>query len=547
MKGVSLKENDEKTTLIAIIDPLLFEGSLDPESFESFVATSEYSHYTISKARLLAVADILDAVKADEDFGPVEQAVGELKPLEVQVKIASDQMSASISFVTPSAGTLQSVDEVVSTLNAQGVVKGLSKKRIQNILEKGLDAAHGTEFSEIVAKGLPVKNGKNSYIKALVPNAIDRVLTPQSDEDGKVDMRNLGDIICVSAGQAVAKRKAPTKGRKGLTITGKELVPVPGEWKDIILGANTSISDSDENIIVANVAGQPKFENDRMNIDDTYVVKGVNVGTGNVNYDGAVIVNGDVTENMEIIAKGDVTINGFVESAFIRAGGDIIITQGATGKMNDEDCRLVANGSVFLQHGQGLDIVTAKNLHVEKQLAYSRVNCRGAVTIGNIDNPMGNLFASTIISHGKVRGGTIGAVSGSALIVDFSEGYNQLTNRLNALAEMKKELRSNNANHEIKISSINKKILPKALQEKLISLNNELEAERLLLNWLAEAVDELHAKKIDFEKNARLIANKELFPGVTVKLNKKVWKAEREYQRSRIHLEDGDWTYDPIV
>ena len=86
-----------------------------------------------------------------------------------------------------------------------------------------------------------------------------------------------------------------------------------------------------------------------MTVDDTFQTKGVNVGTGNINYEGAVLVNGDVTESMQVIAKGDVTINGFVESAVIRAGGDIIITEGAMGKMHEEDCQLIAKGSVFVQ------------------------------------------------------------------------------------------------------------------------------------------------------------------------------------------------------
>ena len=66
---------------------------------------------------------------------------------------------------------------------------------------------------------------------------------------------------------------------------------------------------------------------------------------------------------MQIKAAGDVTINGFVESAYIESGGDIIITEGAMGKVNDTQgefqCRLVAAGSIHVQHGQGIQTLYA--------------------------------------------------------------------------------------------------------------------------------------------------------------------------------------------
>src|SRR5690606_36488112 len=121
----------------------------------------------------------------------------------------------------------------------------------------------------------------------------------------------------------------------------------------------------------------------KMWVDDTFICKGVNVGSGNVNYDGAVLVNGDVTEKMQIIASGDVTINGFVESAYIQAGGDIIITEGAMGKVNDSateySTTLKAKGSIHVQHGQGLDISCNGSVTIGRQLAYSRITCKGEV------------------------------------------------------------------------------------------------------------------------------------------------------------------------
>lgn len=547
MKGVNLSLSEDKCRLIASIDPLLVDGDFNPVELEAFVKQSEFAQYSLNKEHILALLDTLTTAHYEENYDPIKISIGDLSVKKPTVRIDDDQMSATLTITVGASHEIPSLDQVMTLLHEQGLVKGVSHKRIHNLLQSALDAKAGTELSAEIARGLSPRDGKDSFIKPLVPNALERILIPVKLDRRKVDMRNLGDILCVDKGQAVAKRIAPSKGRLGQTVTGQAIKPACGKLKDINLGGGTSISSIDENIIVANIIGQPKFENGVMTIDDTFTTNGVNVGTGNIEYNGAVIVNGDVTENMEIIAKGDVTINGFVESAYIRSGGDIIITEGATGKMHDEDCRLIASGSVFVQHAQGLDIIAGKDVNVAKQLAYSRVKCKGGVTIGAVDHPMGNIFASTIQCGKTVRAGSVGAVSGSTLTIDFSEGYNILSTRIEALSDLCRKLASSNANHEVHIANINSRHIPQALRQKLSTLNDMLAAEQELFIWLKQSLIELRDKKQQYEANARVIANKELFPGVSVKLNKQLWRGQRENLACRILLNEGKWLYEPIT
>jgi uncharacterized protein (DUF342 family) len=231
----------------------------------------------------------------------------------------------------------------------------------------------------------------------------------------------------------------------------------------------------------------------------------------------------------------------------VRAGGDIIITKGAMGKMQVEDCRLIANGNIFIQHGQELDIIAGKDVNVSKQLAYSKVKCRGSLIVGDPDKPMGTLFANNISCFKTVKAGTVGAVSGSILNVDYSEGYNLLVNRSEALNELLKTITEQNADSEIKVSMIKNKIIPESLMNKLKSLDDELESQRVLLTWVRDAAHELTEKRESYIQNARVVANKELFPGVTVRLNKKIWKGEKECVPCRIVFDDGNWDYQPLI
>jgi uncharacterized protein (DUF342 family) len=552
MSAVTFSINTVTNELIASIDPLLFDANCSEADFAAMIADTEFAHCSLNSSAISALAAVIEHAKNEGSIDPIEYSIGTSdndKESEdiVTISLASDHMSASMTVRSTEGLHQPSYKEIKGMLAYKGITRGISKKRIQHLINCAVESEPDKEFTEVIAIGLPARAGKPSRIVPLVPNALDRVLRPQETEKGKVDMRNLGDILCVTTDQAVAMRIPPTDGRVGYTVTNKPLHPTKGAWVDIKLGANTKLAETDNNMILSELAGQPKFENQVMTIDDTYVAKGVNVGTGNIKYEGAVIVNGDVTENMQIIAKGDITINGFVESAFIKAGGDIIITQGATGKMSDVDCQLIAKGNIFLQHGQGLDIQVEKNLTVKKQLAFSRVTCKGQLSIGDPDNPTGNLFASKITAYDTIRAGSVGAISGSALEIDFSEGFNKLVNGLEAVTDLLDALSSVNADHEIKLSKIYAKKLPPRLHKKLKNLDAVIGKERHLLNWLRKVQGDLEHAKTEYESNARIIANKELFPGVLVKLNKRIYKVQKETMKSRILLVEGNWEYQPII
>ncbi len=546
MKGVNFSLSKDKNNVLCTIDPLLIAGTFDIDAFNDFFSSQNYLMFSLSADAVIGLSERISVAQADGQQQVITLPIASKAQANIDITIAEDKMSATMKVKGDTHTPLPDIDGLIKLAKDKGIKRGISKKRLSQLIKEIKKTDSPKEFSIEFARGLPPKKGKNSHIKPLVPNAIERVLQPQSVDGKKVDMRNLGDILCVERKQAVAEHLPPSVGRIGYNVENETLDAESGDWSKISLGNNTEFLDEQERVIIASVAGQPKFEDGRMSVDDTYSTKGVNVGTGNINYEGAVIVNGDVTENMQIIAKGDITINGFVESALIRAGGDIIITQGATGKMNDEDCQLYANGSIYLSHGQGLDVVAGNDINIVRQLAYSRIKCKGQLIVGNKDMPMGNLFASKINAFNIVKAGTVGAVSGSTIEIDFTEGYSILLQRLDHLNDLFKTLSSNNADHEMKIATLNSKHIPKNLRDVMKSLNNEVESERILLSWLRNASQELEKKLKTYESNARVIANKELFPGVSIKMNSRVWKAKKEYKRSIIEFEDNNWQYEPF-
>ena len=111
----------------------------------------------------------------------------------------------------------------------------------------------------------------------------------------------------------------------------------------------------------------------------------------------------------------------------LRQVGDIIITQGAMGKVDDKQTEY---STTLDADGYSLGAWTRFKNQSERQRHGWCLLCDivtgGSITVGQIDKPNGNLFACKIICEQSVKAGTLGAASGSQLSIDFSGGYNQI-------------------------------------------------------------------------------------------------------------------------
>lgn len=550
MKGAALTFNENQKQLQLMLLPDIFEPQNTLEHMRQFIEFSEHHNLFCFDDKITELIEQCNVARLAKQFDPISSNIGEARDYSCSVTIVEDNMSAFVDVITPYGGRFPTKDEITEVLKRHGVVRGISAKQINFLVTKLPTLKAGEKFNHVVARGLPAKDGRDSYLKPLVPNVLERILRPKVTDNDIADMRDLGDIVTVKENTPLLERVPPTAGRAGYDIFDTELAPKAGKFQELQPGVGTIISPENPNLLLASINGMPKFKNNSMWVDDVFMCKGVNVSTGNIRYDGAVLVNGDVAEKMKIICSGDVTINGFVESAHIEAGGDIIITQGAMGKVDDAQkeysTELNAKGNIHIQHGQGLRIRSGGNLTVSKQLAYSDIIVGGGITIGNLDKPNGNLFACKIVCQQSVKAGTLGAVSGSQLSIDFSGGYNQIIEFQSSIDGIFTSLGKNLADHLETINAISNKRIPEEIQPKANLAQDIYDSEVRLYAFLQKKVNVLKDKKATFISDIGLEASKVLYPGVSVKLNNRTWRAEKEYSCARIHYTDYQWQFDPL-
>ena len=95
-------------------------------------------------------------------------------------------------------------------------------------------------------------------------------------------------------------------------------------------GHNIEISE-DRRRLTSLVDGHVSLVEGKVFVSDVYEVENVDLSTGNIDFEGSVQVNGNVSSNFVIRAGSNVIISGVVEGAYIEAGGNIIIARGMNG------------------------------------------------------------------------------------------------------------------------------------------------------------------------------------------------------------------------
>ena len=100
--------------------------------------------------------------------------------------------------------------------------------------------------------------------------------------------------------------------------------------KSLQYGLNIDISE-DKCVLTSKVNGHVTLTNGTVFVSDVLTVVNVDNSTGNIDYDGSVVVQGNVNSNFVIKAKGDVEVKGAVEGAVIETEGNILLARGIKG------------------------------------------------------------------------------------------------------------------------------------------------------------------------------------------------------------------------
>lgn len=364
---------------------------------------------------------------------------------------------AKIRLYPPSdKGARLSTSELKNLIEQNGVKYGIIEKNIEIALKARLYC-----MDILVAKAkLPV-NGSDAEI--VYSFNAEKTLKPTMSEDGSVDFHKLDMIESVKEGQLLATLIPIDYGEPGKDVYGNMIRPKKVMNKRLRHGKNIHLSD-DKLQMYSDVSGNVTLVNDMVFVTDTYTIEGdVGPSTGDIDYDGAVEVKGNVITGYTVKATGDITVNGAVEGAMLISEGKIVLKRGMQGMGKGV---IEAKGDVISNFIESATVKSGGAIYTDA-IMHSDISANGDVIVnGKRGLIAGGSVKTTTKIETKVAGSTMGTQTELEVGFDttLGERYRNIEKHIDQMTDEKDSIVKN------------LKILQKRMQTK-----GKLEPEKMKL------------------------------------------------------------------
>jgi len=296
--------------------------------------------------------------------------MAELKPMDAKVTVTllSKNMTASVNISKPrDGGRPADAAAILSELDKSRVKAGIDQE-VVNML--AADPMYDADVA--VARGAYPEHGADATLVFHIER--EASIRPREREDGTVDYHELGIIRHVEQDQLLAEKTPATDGTPGFDIFGNKLAAKRG--RDLVLPAGLNTKASGDGLkLYAAKTGHVEFIGGKITVFDTFTVKGdVSNATGNINFNGNVVISGSVLSGFVVAATGHITVRGACEAATIRAGGNVTIGEGMNGGV------LEAGGEIKAKYLQSSGILAGGNIYAGA-VVNCNLRCGGSVIL----------------------------------------------------------------------------------------------------------------------------------------------------------------------
>lgn len=449
---------------------------------------------------------------------------------QYQMQISSDNMQVTVRFFPASeTGKRLTFDEFLKDLRFRHVTSGIRMDVLQDHFQS--EGMYCTDL--VVAMGREPRHGTDAQIEYFFNTDVHA--QPEMKDDGSVDYFNLNIINHCQQGDVLARIIPADEGDYGVDVMGNRIKP--REVKKAALKYSNNIELSEDRMSISSkVNGHVMLVEDKVFVSDVYEVENVGLSTGNIEFEGSVQVNGNVTSNYVVKAQGNVIINGIVEGAHIWAGGNIIIARGMNGMAKGT---LRAGGNI-----------------VAKFIENAKAQADGYINAGSILHSDATAGTEIVVSgkRGFITGGrvqaakkievkTLGAVLGAPTIVEVGVSPKVKAEYMQVQKEIT-ELVRDIKNAQPVITNFAEK------RAKGVRFSEEQ------LKYVKQAADTLKTKKEELEKKNALMhelqmafnpkekacvkVSGEVYPGTTIIIGEVSMNVQTTYQYCRFERIDGD-------
>lgn len=478
------------------------------------------------KKPLLAVREVQIT---SEKIPPVNETV--------IVSIMADRLSVRGRFYPPTeGGSLLDRDGIIAEMVKSGVKYGVAETAITEFL-------NNRQYEETIIIAEATRQVEGSDAKITFYFNTDLTQKPKVNEDGSVDFHHLDVISSVSAGDLLAELTPAVQGKPGIDVCGGLLRPVKVRPKILRVGKNIRLSE-DGLKAYSEVNGHATVEGEQVFVSNMYEVPAnVDTSTGDIEYEGNVLVHGNVLAGFSITAKGDIVVEGVVEGASLRAGGHIILKRGIQGM---DRGILKANGNVISRFIESATVEAGGYVSADA-IMHSSVSAKGDITV---DGKKGFITGGNIRSGTMVSAKTIGSSMGTSTNIEVGiepeiiSEYHDLGKEQETLKEEQEK------NMQILLALAKRiKLGEKLAPDKLLQFKKANEAKDTMSKREEEIAERMKVLKetIDSYEGGMVKVSSVAHPGVKLTISNAVYYVKTETSYCRFIKSQGDVKIDSYL
>ncbi|QUH26306.1 FapA family protein [Serpentinicella alkaliphila] len=535
----NVKENDQKKFIVAEDTIIPFKIKYTEEGV--FLDVYFFDRPTELQASILEFINIKRVQNVDTNI--IKTYINEANPTsiliappqqevlvdeDIEVALSRDKMQCHIVLNKGYGGKSITAEKIISKLNENGINYGISYELIENFLSN-------KEFNEkvLIAEGKKPINGINAKIIYYFDTHASN--SPKMLEDGNVDFKQLNLIKNVKKDELISEITPPTEGVNGYDVTGIELRPLSGKPTNFKKGKNTYESE-DGLKLYASRDGQILLKDGVITVSEVLEIAGdIDNSTGNIKFNGKVIVKGNVKSGFSIEADGDIIVYGVVEGARLKSQGDIILNRGVQG-----------NNQAYLECTGNL---------VAKYIENTKIDVKGSIEADCILHSCAKAKSKVLISgkKGLIAGGEVKAGEEiSAITIGSHMGTNTKL-EVGIDPDIKKKL--NDIKNEItetenKLDGLKKTIELLNKQSKIAKLSQDKQEIFVKSVKAYEVLKERHGSltlelniiesKINTMTKGKIHALKTMYPGVKATILNTTRQLYDELANCTLYLKEGE-------
>ncbi|WP_025562688.1 FapA family protein [Psychromonas sp. SP041] len=491
------------------------------------------------ESAVTALASLHDVTEDEAvTFAPI--VIADKQDALLDIVISDDALSASATITTAHGGASITLNDIKNKCDQLGLKFGLLTKNVFGLLNICKDAKPGKVYKINIANGRPPIDGINARFEKLVSTESHRKPTPKLLENGKVDMHDLGQSITVKANTVLMKKIPMFVGKPGKTVTAEIIEQKKAIDYPFIINQNVKVNPNDPLQLISTSYGIPIDKDGFIKIDDVLLIENVDNRSGNVIYDGTVVITADIHENMKVKASGDITVLGLIESADVTCGGDLTVEMPIIGRHKKSDehfsCEIKCGGNLIGTIAQYASLSVAKNISLSSQLIHCKTECKGKIEVHNKSLSQGAIIGGTTESHQSVTTVTVGTSGSTKTTINLISEAKQLElikNKCIKEIQLFDKMINQFKKAESKADSI-PDIASRKKTKKQIFLEKQQYRDRS-----DQVQKKLATTKVKLEQSYQstyLSATKKLYSDTIVNVDSQDWSSTQEYGPSTVSI-----------